>query len=295
MKTRIPILPGAVLLGLLWSGGVVMAQSNSTSPKTPAEAGVDQIIPLWPVDIPGLEKPLLKEESVEADFKFKAVSHPELWVSPPKTPGKNRAAIIILPGGGYGSLGMGKVFRNTVAMFNELDVVAFGLKYRIARGGNNYFAEAKADAQRAVRLVRARADEWGIDPKQVGVLGFSAGGNVCVNLLGSFDEGDPTSADPVARMSSRPDFVALISPWPAKKPTTAYPILPNPPPVFIASAEDDPVAAPQFAREIGEKIQGQGGKVEFFSVPTGGHTAFDLGVSTGPGVSWPEAMKPIFP
>lgn len=54
-------------------------------------------------------------------------------------------------------------------------------------------------------------------------------------------------------MSSRPDFVALISPWPAKKPTTAYPILPNPPPVFIASAEDDPVAPPQFAREIGEE------------------------------------------
>ncbi len=292
---RTSLLAGVLVAGLLWSCGVAVAQSNSTSPKTPADAGMDQILPLWPGGVPGLENPLLKDESVEEDFKFKAVSHPELWVSLPKTPEKNRAAIIFFPGGGYGSLGMGEVFRNTVTMFNDRSVVVFGLKYRIARGGNNYIAEAKADAQRAVRLVRARADEWGIDPKRVGVLGFSAGGNVCVNLLGSFDDGNAASSDPVERMSSRPDFVALISPWPAKRPTTAYPILPNPPPVFIASAEDDPVAAPEFAREIGEKIQSQGGRVEFFSVPTGGHTAFDLGVSTGPGVKWPEAMQSMFP
>lgn len=288
-------LPIALLAGLMWLSGGAMAAANSTSPQEPSAAGVDQIIPLWSGEVPGLEATLLANESVDEDFKFKGVSHPELWVSLPKNPGKGRAAIVICPGGGYGSVGLGKVFRNTVNMFNDWNVVAFGLKYRINRGGNDYFAEAKADAQRAIRLVRAHAEEWGIDPERVGIMGISAGGNVCVNLLGSFDNGDPTAADPVDRASSRPDFVALFSPWAANRPPSAYSILSNPPPTFIAVAEDDHVAAPEFARAIGKKLNDQGGKVEFFSVPTGGHTAFDLGVSIGPGSKWPESMETMFP
>ena len=114
----------------------------------------------------------------------------------------------------------------------------------------------------------------GIDPHRVGVQGYSAGSTVCLNLLGNFDSDDPTASDPVAQKSSRPDFVALMCPWPHYKVAAVYPVKTNPPPVFIASAEDDTIAPTAFALEIAEAVKQQGGKVTLFIVPTGGHGAF---------------------
>ena len=132
---------------------------------------------------------------------------------------------------------------------------------------------------------------FSIDPSRVGVQGYSAGGNIGLNLLGRYDAGDPQAADPVQRFSSRPDFMALMCPWPNGKPIADYPVHKNPPPVFIASAEDDKTATTAFALEIATAVKNQGGKVQMFVVPTGGHGAFHYGASKGDGAKWPEAFK----
>jgi endo-1,4-beta-xylanase len=182
---------------------------------------------------------------------------------------------------------MGLHVGNVVKWFNDQGIVVFGLKYRTKYGANAVADDAVADCARAVRLIRQQSEAWGI--KRLGVQGYSAGGNIGLNLLGRFDAGNAQSADPVERFSSRPDFIALMCPWPNGKPIHQYPVNPTPPPVFIASA-DDKTATTAFALEIAEAVRKQGGSVQMFVVPTGGHSAFHYGVAKGPGAQWPSAL-----
>lgn len=252
-----------------------------------------RVVRLWADDAPGLVPPVPPEEIVAQ--RIKNVSSPELWVYPPDGRQQNRAALVICPGGGYVHLAMGLHVGNVVKLFNDKGVVIYGLKYRTRYGGNDVADDAAADCARAVRLIRHHAKEWGIDPSRIGVQGYSAGANVGLNLLGRYDNGDPKAADPVDRISSRPDFVALMCLWPDGRKPEAYPIRENPPPVFIAAAEDDQTAPIAFSRAIEEKLKAQGGRVIFFKVPIGGHGAFHYDVSKGPGVKWPEVFLPMIP
>jgi acetyl esterase/lipase len=120
----------------------------------------------------------------------------------PVSSDKPRAAIIVLPGGGYGNLAPHE--GEPVAQWlNTLGVVGLVLKYRHAP---RYRHPAPLlDIQRAVRTVRAMADKWQVDPSRVGVLGFSAGGHLCASVSNLFDDGNPTAADPFDRPSCRPD------------------------------------------------------------------------------------------
>ncbi len=93
----------------------------------------------------------------------------------------------------------------------SLGITAFVLKYRM-HGTGHMHPVPMMDGQRAIRTVRARAAEWKIDPSRVGALGFSAGGHLASTLGTHFDQGDPTSADPIERVSSRPDFLILCYP-----------------------------------------------------------------------------------
>lgn len=248
-----------------------------------------RVLRLWPGDAPGLVAPAKAEEIVNE--RIRNVSVPELWAYLPEKAGNNRPAILICPGGGYSHLAMGLHVGNVVKLFHEQGVVVFGLKYRTRYGANSVADDAVADCARAVRMIRHRADEWGIT--RVGVQGYSAGGNIGLNLLGSFDAGNPQSPDPVERFSSRPDFIALMCPWPNGKTIASYAMKPNPPPVFIASAEDDKTAPTAFARDIAEAVKKQGGSVRMFIVPSGGHGAFHYGIGDGPGTKWPNALLPM--
>lgn len=244
-----------------------------------------QTVRLWDGNAPGWVPSTNREGIVNQ--RIRNVSVPELWSYPPDRPGSNRTAIVICPGGGYSHLAVGLHVANVLELFHARDVVVFALKYRTRYGTNDAPADAVADAARALRIVRQHAAEWGIDPARIGIQGYSAGGNVCVNLLGRYDGGDPAAADPAARMASRPDFVALMCAWPNGKPASAYPVGANPPPVFVATAEDDRTAPTAFSMEVAGAVKKQGGAVELFIVPTGGHSAFHVGRSTGPGVAWP--------
>ena len=117
------------------------------------------------------------------------------------------AALVICPGGGYGGLAdhEGKGY---ALWLNTQGIAGFVLKYRLGSAGYRHPVMLN-DAARAVRLVRARAAEWQVDPKRVGIIGSSAGGHLASTLLTHFDAGNATAADVVERQSSRPDLGIL--------------------------------------------------------------------------------------
>ena len=123
--------------------------------------------------------------------------------------GANGSAVIVCPGGGYTHLADHEG-RPVAEWLNTLGVTAFVLKYRI--GPNYHHPAPLQDAARAVRLVRSRAAEWKLDPKRIGVLGFSAGGHVASTIGTHFDGGQANAADAIERVSSRPDLLVLIYP-----------------------------------------------------------------------------------
>jgi len=119
-------------------------------------------------------------------------------------------AVVVAPGGGYGALAMNHEGRQIANWFNAQGVAAFVLKYRL---GPKYRHPVElGDAQRAIRLVRARATEFGVLPDRIGMMGFSAGGHLTSTAGTHFDAGTATSADPIERVSSRPDFLVLAYP-----------------------------------------------------------------------------------
>jgi acetyl esterase/lipase len=118
------------------------------------------------------------------------------------------AAVVVCPGGGYQMLADHEG-RPVAEWLNSIGIAAFVLKYRIAP--RYHHPAPMLDAQRALRTVRARAAEWGIDPRRIGILGFSAGGHLASTAATHFDAGR-AAADPVERVSSRPDLVILIYP-----------------------------------------------------------------------------------
>jgi acetyl esterase/lipase len=136
---------------------------------------------------------------------------------PPNTTGP-MTAVIIAPGGGYQGLAMNLEGRAPANHFNAMGVAAFVLRYRL--GPRYHHPIELGDAQRAIRTVRARAGEWHIAPDRIGIMGFSAGGHLASAASTHFDAGDPGAADPIDRVSSRPDFAVLaypvisfIEPW----------------------------------------------------------------------------------
>jgi acetyl esterase/lipase len=118
-------------------------------------------------------------------------------------------AVIIAPGGSYSHLAMTYEGRDVATWMNSVGVTAFVLRYRLTP--YHYPIELE-DAQRAIRLVRARATEFGIDPARLGMMGFSAGGHLTSTAGTHFDAGNPNAADPIDRQSSRPDFLVLAYP-----------------------------------------------------------------------------------
>jgi acetyl esterase/lipase len=151
-------------------------------------------LPLWPDGAPGALGKAAKDIPTLTPY----------WPDPAKATG---AAIVICPGGGYGGLA-GHEGEHYARFLNESGIAGFVLKYRLGSGGYRHPVMLQ-DAARAVRLVRAQASEWKLDPKRIGIMGSSAGGHLASTLLTHFDAGKPDAADPIERASSRPDLGIL--------------------------------------------------------------------------------------
>jgi acetyl esterase/lipase len=130
----------------------------------------------------------------------------------------NGTAVVVCPGGGYGNLAMDHEGAQIADWLNNLGVSAFILKYRL--GPVYHHPAPLLDAQRALRTVRSRAKEFNVDPNRIGIWGFSAGGHLASTTGTHFDDGQPAAADPIDRVSSRPDFMILA--YPVISLTTEY-------------------------------------------------------------------------
>ena len=138
---------------------------------------------------------------------------PKLTIYLPPKQKATGAAVVICPGGGYGHLAMDHEGRQIAEWLNSLGIAGFILEYRHSRSGAGYrHPTPMLDAQRAIRTVRSRARQYGIDPKRIGILGFSAGGHLASTAATHFDEGKADAKDPIDRVSCRPDFAVLLYP-----------------------------------------------------------------------------------
>ena len=151
-------------------------------------------------------------------------------------------------------------------------IAAFVLKYRLARdrAGNSPYKieDAGVDALRAIRVIRARAAEWNVKPDRIGLLGFSAGGEVALLAATRHDIGKPDSADAIERQSSRPDFFAPIYPGGLQRTDLAWSKEATPP-AFLACASDDRM--PEQLATLFTTLHQAGVNAELHVYSTGGH------------------------
>jgi acetyl esterase/lipase len=162
-------------------------------------------IPLWEKGAPGALG------ATEADT-------PTLTIYRARSP--VGTGIVVAPGGGYVALAMDHEGRQIAAFFNAMGISAFVLKYRL--GPRYHHPVQLGDAQRALRIVRSRADEFGVSTNRIGMMGFSAGGHLTATAGTHFDAGKADSPDPVDRVSSRPDFLILGYPVISFDPAIAH-------------------------------------------------------------------------
>src|SRR4051794_34797004 len=188
-------------------------------------ADVPKAIALWPNGAPGSEgktgAEVGKPEGPERNFtNITNVHNPSIL---PYLPPKEKAtgvAVIVLPGGGHRNLAIAHEGYNIGEWLADRGIAAFVVKYRLAREpGSTYKidVEALADTQRAIRLVRYRAKEWNVNPDALGVMGFSAGGELAYMASMKMDGAIENAADPIDQQSAKPNFQALIYPGTSAK------------------------------------------------------------------------------
>jgi len=205
---------------------------------TSFSAAENLIIPLWENGAPGFESRKDEPEVVNKG-SITNVHNPSLTVFAPSKETSNGVGIIIAPGGGLRKLGMRGGGEEPAQFLADNGFTAFILKYRLSRQpGQPYKFEEHVleDGQRAVRLVRHRAQEFHINPDKIGMLGFSAGGEVVSITCYKPGQGDPDAVDPIDREFAKPDFQMLVYPGPVGIPSK----LPSDtPPAFMVIAADD--------------------------------------------------------
>ena len=168
-----------------------------------------EIMPLWPEGVPGAPRPGSPAE-VGKDGSFSHVHIPTLArYAPPEAGHANGTAIIVCPGGGYTHLSMQREGAAMAEWLRGLGITAFVLKYRLEDYGH---PAPLQDALRAIRLVRSRAKEFGVDPDRIGALGCSAGGHLAASAGTLYDLPAGRTGAPLDSVSGRPDFLVLLYP-----------------------------------------------------------------------------------
>lgn len=202
-------------------------------------------IPLWADGAPGSKERIAEPEKEDVGPGKCNITNihnpsitPYLVSSKSNSASKPTAAVLICPGGGHRMLCMGHEGFDLGEWFAQHGIAAFVLKNRLAREpGSTYTVDehAMADTRRALRMIRSKAKEWNIDSNKIGVLGFSAGGELAALAAMESDNGIADSKDPIDRVSCRPDFQSLIYPGSSNR----FTVKAGMPPVFIALGAKD--------------------------------------------------------
>jgi endo-1,4-beta-xylanase len=195
--------------------------------------------------------------------------------------------VIIAPGGGHRELWIDHEGYAVAEWLSDHGIAGFVLKYRLAREtGSTYSVEGTelGDMQRAIRLVRSRAAEWGLDPSRIGVMGFSAGGELAALAATKSSDGNPAASDPIDRLSAVPRFQALI--YPAIPQDLA--LTPKTPPAFLACGQDDRQDIAEGLPELYLSMKKLGIPAELHVFAHVGH-GFGIRASNAANVSsWPD-------
>jgi acetyl esterase/lipase len=294
----------------------VVHAAEQAVPQTEPAVGAPSRIDLWPAGrVPGeVANPgtpnVIERSDVAAlpDRYIDAVSAPYLVVYRPARP--NGSALLVVPGGGYQRIVLDKEGTALVPAFVEQGgVTLFVLRYRLPAGRDDRQA-ALADAQRALRVIRAGATQWKLDPQRIGVMGFSAGGHVAARLSSGFATALPGIGDAIDAVSPRPDFALLLYPvidmgahahsGSRERLLGAHPdaalvrqfslqlqVTPATPPTFLVHAQDDTVVSVHNSLLYYQALTAAGVPTEMHLFPHGGH---GFGVRIPPGLTaahWP--------
>jgi acetyl esterase/lipase len=273
------------------------------------------IVPLYPNGVPN-SKPAPDAEKSTTDslgvLRISNVSIPTLTIFPPTSELATGAAVIIFPGGGYQRLSFSKEGTDVAKRFNEMGVTAFVVKYRLPNDETMMDKSIAPiqDAQRAIELVRENAKEWGIDPKRVGIIGFSAGGHLAATAGTHYNH---PYIDVKKRTNLRPDFMILVypvisfadslthrgsieslvgknpSPEKVQEFSNELHVNKKTPPTFIIHAEDDQTVKIQNALVFATALQKNKVPFNFHFYEKGGH-GFGLNNSTSD-VKWMDIVQ----
>ena len=257
---------------------LTLASASAQTPAPPAKPEPTARVALWPGKAP------------VGDGTFED-NRSELQVFLPPKEKANGAAIVLCPGGGYIRHVTDREGYPIAQWLNDHGIAAVILEYRLPKQRHQV---PLLDAQRAIRLTRANATAWNVDPQRIGILGFSAGGHVASSAATHFDRGNASASDPVERESSRPDFAWLVYPvvtmgdhthtgsksellGPDPKPelvrlySNELQVTSDTPPAFLAHAVDDKPVPPENSRCFAAAMKASGVPVELLELPSGGH------------------------
>ncbi len=269
-----------------WNGILLNALlAVTTFAATPPE------ILLWPDGAPGSEgktEPELQVKNAAGEVtSVSRIHRPSLTPYLPEKARANGAAVLVIPGGGHRVLAIAHEGYNVAEWLRERGIAAFVLKHRLARETNSTYrieVEALADTQRAMRLIRSRATEWNFDPERLGVMGFSAGGELAWLVSSRNDNGHTDATDSVDRQGCRPAFQALIYPG------RSGDIVPTKevPPVFLCAGYGDRPDISQGLAEVYLRFKGVGVPAELHLYSNAGHGFGVRSTNKGPQGAWPE-------
>ncbi|ROU06166.1 alpha/beta hydrolase [Lysobacter enzymogenes] len=289
-----------------WACAFAMSAAAAAMPACAAPPA-PEVVPLWPADqwpspVRGPER---TGRDGSANGAVSNISQPRMEIYRPERP--NGSAAVIFGGGGYFRIQIGGAARPTALWLQSIGVTAAVVYYRLPGDGWSPVSPFQ-DGQRAMRLIRARAAELGVDPQRIGAIGFSAGGNLAGITGTRFDAPLYPPLDAADRESARPDFLAMIYPVVSLKPpldTTrsrrelgkqadaveAYSVEAHVrrdmPPVFLAQAADDPIADIGHSLAMFQATRAIGVPVELHAFERGGHS-WGLGQPGTLVAQWPR-------
>lgn len=257
---------------------------NKTEVKTPST--ISEEIPIWGKTIPDFG--LIKGTETNNAGMIENVSKPTIKVYSPKE-NNTGVAILVFPGGGYNKLAIDLEGSEICEWLASIGVTGILLKYRVPTSGHHWDKDCECgkdpikplalqDAQRAMGLVRSRAKEWNIDPNKIGVMGFSAGGHLVVDVGTNYKKRAYSITDEIDTVNCRPDFGLSFFPGHmtvhTKNPydlNNTLPVDANTPPMFLLQAGNDPVDDIQNSLVLYIALQKAGVPTEYHIYAEGGH------------------------